>query len=85
MIVPTLGLAIYITYINRKDRSELAHNLAVCFWISANSLWMLGEFYYEDSTRPYAVIFFGLGLVVMLGYYIPLVYKSGKVLTDKNK
>jgi hypothetical protein len=45
MIAPTLLFAIYITYLNRSDKAELAHNLAVCFWISANSVWMIGEFY----------------------------------------
>ena len=85
MIAPTLGFAIYITFLNRKDKAELAHNLAVCFWICANSIWMIGEFYYKDSTRTYAVIFFALGLTMMLGYYIPLVYKRGKVLAEKNK
>lgn len=69
MIVPTLGLAAYITFINRKDRAELVHNLAVCCWIMANSVWMIGEFYYEDSLRPQAALFFGLGLVILLLYY----------------
>jgi hypothetical protein len=75
MIVPTLALAIYITYINRKEKAELAHNLAVCFWISANSVWMIGEFFYDDTTRSSAIIFFILGLLMMLFYYIPLLVK----------
>jgi hypothetical protein len=75
MIVPTLALAIYITYINRKDKAELAHNLAVCFWISANSVWMIGEFYFDDHTRSFAVVFFVLGLLMMLFYYVPLIFR----------
>jgi hypothetical protein len=83
MIIPTLSLAIYITAINRFDKAELAHNLAVCFWISANSVWMIGEFYYEDSFRNYAIIFFLAGLAMMLGYYIPLIYNRGKAWRKK--
>jgi hypothetical protein len=75
MIIPTIGLAIYITYINKQDKAEFAHNLAVCFWIAANSVWMIGEFYFDDGLRSYAIIFFLAGLFMMLGYYIPLLYK----------
>jgi hypothetical protein len=76
MIVPTLGLAIYITSLNRADKTELTHNLAVCFWISANAVWMVGEFYYNDSTRPIAVVFFAAGLFMMLKHYIPLLFQA---------
>ncbi len=58
MILPTLGLAIYITYIHRQDKTELAHNLSICFWIAANSTWMIGEFYFDDSLRNPSVLFF---------------------------
>ena len=74
MILPTISLAIYITYKNRSDQAELAHNLAVCFWITANSVWMVGEFYYADSTRNFAVIFFLLGLLMMARYYFAAMY-----------
>jgi hypothetical protein len=48
----------------------LLHNLAVCFWITANSVWMTGEFYYDDGTRPYAIIFFIAGLLCVAYYYL---------------
>jgi len=70
MILPTLSLAIYITWKNRAERAELFHNLAVCFWISANSIWMYGEFYLDDTTRHPAVIFFVAGLLSMGYYYL---------------
>jgi hypothetical protein len=70
MILPTLSLAIYITWINRSERAELFHNLAVCFWICANSIWMFGEFYLEDNTRNPAIIFFVAGLLSMGYYYL---------------
>ena len=69
MIFPTLSLALFITWKNRKFRSELLHNIAICFWICANSTWMIGEFYVHDSTRDWAVVFFVLGLLSMLYYY----------------
>ncbi len=68
MISPTIFLAIYITWLHRKVKTELLHNLAVVFWISANSIWMIGEFYYNDSFRKYALIFFIAGMLTV-GYY----------------
>ena len=74
MIVPTISFAIYITFIHRHDKAELAHNLAVCFWIAANSIWMFGEFYYDDRTPSYAVILFFVGLLIMSRYYLSEIY-----------
>ncbi len=76
MIMPTLALAIYITIIHKRDKSELAHNLAVCFWICANSTWMIGEFFYDDSFRTQATVFFLAGLLTMMLYYVPLLYRK---------
>jgi len=70
MIVPTILLAVYITWIHRKDRAELFHNLAVVFWISANSVWMIGEFYYDDTTRNLAMYFFAAGLASAFYFYV---------------
>ena len=62
MIAPTLGIAIYIMWRSRRHRAELFHNLAVVIWISANSLWMIGEFYGLEL-RPYAVMLFIAGAI----------------------
>jgi uncharacterized RDD family membrane protein YckC len=69
MITPTLGVAIYILWKSRYHRTELFHNIAVCLWIAANSLWMTGEFYGMEL-RPYAVILFAIGLTLLSVYYI---------------
>jgi hypothetical protein len=69
-IAPTLAFAVYITYRSRHSVTELVHNTAVCLWIVANSLWMVGEFFYEDTTRPLAVWFFVGGLGLVVGYYL---------------
>ena len=78
MVIPTLSVAIYISYRTRKIRSELAHNLAVTFWISANSYWMFSEFYGFDETqilgdyqgKHLAMIPFTIGVLILAWYYL---------------
>jgi len=76
MIVPTLTVAIVIAWQTRKMLSEFLHNLAVIFWISANCLWMVGEFFGWDEgkygLRHMALIPFGIGLAILAYYYIIL-------------
>ncbi|HRP33500.1 MAG TPA: hypothetical protein PKV73_16505 [Agriterribacter sp.] len=80
MIIPTLSVAISITWQTRKLRSELIHNLAVVLWITANCLWMTGEFYGWDEgtwgSRHLALIPFGIGLSILAYYYIFLGHKK---------
>jgi hypothetical protein len=78
MIFPTLIVAIWITHKNRHITSELAHNLAVIFWITANSVWMLVEFMAIDEDliwrnftgRHLAIIPFTIGLLILVYYYL---------------
>src|SRR5690348_7911506 len=49
MIVPTLSVAIWIAWKNSKIKAELAHNLAIVFWITANAYWMISEFFGFDE------------------------------------
>ena len=78
MIVPTLGIALVIAWRTRSLTSELAHNLAIVFWITANSYWMLSEFFGFDTVRigtltdgkHLAIIPFGIGLAILLYYYL---------------
>ena len=84
MIAPTLIFAVYITYLNKADKAELAHNLAVCFWICANSVWMIGEFYYSDNMRPYAIGLFVAGLFAMVRFYfLEFFRKKSAVVQEK--
>jgi hypothetical protein len=77
MIVPTLSVAIWIAWKNRHIVSELAHNLAIVFWITANAYWMISEFTGFDDTPVYndftgkhlALIPFLLGAGILLYYY----------------
>ena len=76
MIVPTLLISIIIAYRTRQYMSEVCHNVAICFWISANSYWMISEFLHFDTNilfgtytfKHLAIIPFVIG-IVMLGYY----------------
>ncbi len=78
MIFPTLFVAIIITIRNRQYMSEVCHNLAIVFWITANSYWMISEFFNFDTTIVYgditykylAVIPFSIGILVLSYYYI---------------
>lgn len=82
MIVPTLSLAVYITWRFRKVLAEFFHNLAVCCWITANSIWMIGEFYYGDTLRHYAAVFFFAGMAIVIIYYL-FIYPKTKNTADQ--
>lgn len=77
MIFPTLIISIIIAWRTRQFRSELAHNLAITFWISANSLWMISEFFGFDTIpighyfegKHLALIPFVIGILILAYYY----------------
>ena len=60
-------LAGKITWEKRHDAEELVHNLAVCLWLCANVVWMIGEFFFDDGTRAIARVFFFAGLILLGG------------------
>ncbi len=78
MIFPTLIIAIIISWRTRQYMSELSHNLAITFWITANSYWMISEFFYFDTTPLFGVysfkhlafIPFVIGILLLAFYYI---------------
>ena len=47
-----------------------------------NSVWMIGEFYFDDTTRPYALFFFVLGLLTLASHYFP---KWWRLLVNDNE
>lgn len=77
MIFPTLIVSIIIAWRTRQLVSELTHNLAITFWISANSLWMISEFFHFDEKilffgltgKHSAMIPFSIGVSMLLYYY----------------
>jgi len=78
MVIPTLSVAIFIAYRTRQMKSELAHNLAIVFWITANSYWMFSEFFGFDTIHIWggyegkhlAMIPFLTGAFILLYYYL---------------
>jgi len=78
MIIPTLTVAIVIAWRTRQFKSELAHNLAIAFWISANSIWMISEFFAFDTKiilagldgKHLALIPFVIGIGLLAWYYL---------------
>ena len=59
-------------------KAELAHNLAIAFWISANSYWMISEFFGFDEVHIWrhfegkhlAIIPFAIGALILAFYYL---------------
>ena len=78
MVLPTLGIAVVIAWRTRAYPSELAHNRAIVFWITANSYWMTSEFFGFDAVQvvPHvtgkhlALVPFLIGLGILLYYYL---------------
>lgn len=77
MFLPTLTIACIIAWRTRRIRAELAHNLAVAFWICANGYWMISEFFgfseivvWKNFTRKHlALVPFITGSLILLYYY----------------
>jgi hypothetical protein len=82
MIFPTVSVAFFLLWKSKKIRAELYHNLAVCFWIMANSTWMVGEFI-EVDFRPYAAVLFSIGLSALAVYYMFFFKKDRQTYTMK--
>jgi hypothetical protein len=79
MLVPTLIVAILITWQTRHLKSELFHNLAVAFWICANGYWMIIEFWgYDEELRIYTAIPFVIGLFFIGLYYLVILPNETK-------
>jgi prepilin signal peptidase PulO-like enzyme (type II secretory pathway) len=77
MFIPTLIISIIISWRTKHMKSELAHNLAITFWICANGYWMISEFYHFDTIivwqeytgKHLALIPFLTGALILLYYY----------------
>ena len=78
MVLPTLGIALVIAWRTRANTAELAHNLAIVFWITANSYWMTSEFFNFDAVqvmphvtgKQLALLPFLIGLGILAYYYL---------------
>ncbi|MBC9929707.1 hypothetical protein ICL07_04920 [Chitinophaga qingshengii] len=78
MIFPTLIISLVIAWRTRQFVSELCHNVAISLWITANSYWMISEFFHFDAQviwgaityKHVALIPFISGLLILAYYYI---------------
>ena len=78
MIFPTLIIAIVIAWRNRQYMSEVCHNVAIVFWITANAYWMISEFLHFDTFTLFgdytfkhlAIIPFTTGIIILAYYYL---------------
>lgn len=69
MIVPTVFLAVYLTWKTFRTL-DFYINMAIFFWISANSYWMLVEFFNNNGHKHFAAIPFALGFVFVGIFYL---------------
>ena len=77
LIAPTVFVAFYIFYKNRGERDAAFHNMAVCFWIVANSIWMIADLLKKEAAiKPYSITLFIIGLLILAYYYLTLLYKK---------
>jgi hypothetical protein len=67
MIIPTILMAILIAY-RSLNTSEYYVNVAVFFWISANSFWMCTEFFDYPAYKHITGYFFAMGILSFLIY-----------------
>jgi hypothetical protein len=68
MIVPTIYLAIHLMYKTRRSPDFLI-NAAILCWITANSYWMIVEFFFHDQFRTLSAFPFALGFIFVGIYF----------------
>lgn len=77
MVVPTIAVAIHIAYLSfERKEIEFYLQLAICFWITANSYWMICEFVERVDLKNYALIPFLLGFISVFMYYYKINIKN---------
>ena len=70
MIIPTLLVAfIILIHSWNKKENEFWLNLAIIFWIAANSFWMITEFIDRLDIKFYSLIPFILGMFSVIYFY----------------
>jgi hypothetical protein len=78
MLLPTISVAVLITWQTRRLKAELFHNLAIVCWICANGFWMIVEFWDRDDLRTWTAIPFSIGLFFILAYFLVIVPRERK-------
>ncbi len=79
MIVPTILVAMIITYKSSREKDDEAWiNFAICFWISANSYWMICEFMQHEELKNYAGFPFVAGMICVAVFYTKRLFGKSK-------
>jgi hypothetical protein len=70
LILPTLAMAFYVLYLSKNKLDLIIVNVAIIFWICANSAWMLSDFY-NDLPKSVSLLFFidDTNIAVFLLYF----------------
>ena len=68
MVAPALFVAVHIMIKSWKE-NDVFLNAAIVCWITANSYWMIVEFFFEDRGKLLAAIPFGLGFLFVIIFY----------------
>lgn len=70
MIVPTILVAVIILIKSWREKTDSFWlNLAILFWITGNSYWMLCEFLDHEAIKDYAGFPFLAGLISVTYFY----------------
>ena len=69
MVLPTIAVAVILAIRSRANHIFWI-NLAICFWITANSYWMLCEFFEREEIKNYAGIPFACGFIAVAVFYL---------------
>lgn len=78
LVIPTVAMAVWIAWSRRKEELERLPALAVVFWIVANGTWMVGEFFFLDRSRPFAVVAFVAGLLCISWHYLVVLPRAAQ-------
>ena len=82
-IVPVMLLAFRIAWLDRKDTANLLHNIAIICWLCGDSIWMIGDFFFNSRLKQLPATFFGIGILVLAIYYL-VVLPREKIQHTKN-
>lgn len=74
MIIPTVGFAIWFC-IKFFKTTEFYVYLATLFWIFANALWMILEFYQKENYKYASAILFFIGTISVFYYIVIELYQ----------
>lgn len=84
MIVPTLLISLLFIYKTKNNLSQLITNISITLWVTANSLWMLSEFFEMTQTTIFFLpIKYYFGALFVIGLLNIIVYHIYRLVNNK--